>query len=336
MPSDVDRQPAAPARGRRSRPGAMRRLFPSLPRMRPRGVYTLRPAGRDRRPADVRAARLARPRPEKETVNKRTYTIAEAAELTGLSRKAIARRVERGSLQSLVRGGRRLIPRAELARAGLIPEEGEIDDRDAATGSALFPQRPPSDEHAAPGDASALAALMRELVDRLERQASEIAHYRALTAEAESLRLAHELGDLRARLTTLEDRRAVPELGQGASGPSVDSQPVRAAAASAAASRASADERIWLPPSATAAPGPVETARPATQVPQQRERWSDSHPVAPRLLGLVAEALFIVAVAFGAWRADLRPAFVVAAVAGAWVLVAALEWLRWSDRARRR
>ena len=56
-------------------------------------------------------------------MKKRTYTIAEAAELTGLTRKALARRVERGSLQSLVRGGRRMIPHAELVRAGLIVDE---------------------------------------------------------------------------------------------------------------------------------------------------------------------------------------------------------------------
>jgi len=37
----------------------------------------------------------------------RTYTVSEAAELTGLSRKALARRIERGSLRCVVRDGRR-------------------------------------------------------------------------------------------------------------------------------------------------------------------------------------------------------------------------------------
>ena len=55
----------------------------------------------------------------------RTFTISEAAEITGVSRKAIARRVERGSLRSVVRNGRRRIPRSELVRAGLLEEGAE-------------------------------------------------------------------------------------------------------------------------------------------------------------------------------------------------------------------
>jgi excisionase family DNA binding protein len=264
-------------------------------------------------------------------VNKRTYTIAEAAELTGLTRKAIARRVERGSLQSLVRGGRRMIPRAELARAGLIPEEGEIHDWDPATGAALFPRRSPEEEQTDPGSSSALATLMRELVDRLERQAGEIAHYRAITAEAESLRLAHELGELRARLTTLEGRRGMPELGQGSADATGDSQPASPLAPRATGARASGD-RIWLPPSATAAPPAAQTAQPTSRVepaPAPRRR-----SVTGSILWLVGEALFILAVLAGAWLADLSRAYAVAAIAVAWVLVTTLEWLRWNARRR--
>jgi excisionase family DNA binding protein len=263
-------------------------------------------------------------------MNKRTYTIAEAAELTGLTRKAIARRVERGSLQSLVRGGRRMIPRAELARAGLIPEEGEVHDWDPATGAALFPRRGPDDEQAPPADSSALAALMRELVDRLERQASEIAHYRAITAEAESLRLAHELGELRARLATLEGRRGMPELGQGSADAGSDSQPAPFAAPAARAG--ASGDRIWLPPSATAAPTPAPAPQAASRVepaPPARQR-----SVAGSIVWPVGEGLFILAAAAGAWLADLSRTYVVAAIAAAWILVTALEWLRWNARRR--
>ena len=266
-------------------------------------------------------------------MTKRTYTIGEAADLTGLSRKAIARRVERGSLQSLVRGGRRMIPRAELARAGLIPEEGEIDEMVVGPVNALTPHPSTGNDHAATAESAALAAVVRELVERLERQAAEIAHFRAITAEAESLRLARELGELRARLSGLESRRPGSEAMQGEREPVAASGPPRSSPATAPVRPGG--ERIWLPPSAAAAPAPTSVGGPASPVAEPRQAPA-SHSVAPRLLGLVAEALFIVAVAVGAWLADLRPAYVVAAVGAAWLLVAALEWLRWSDRARRR
>ncbi len=264
-------------------------------------------------------------------MTKRTYTIAEAAEVTGLSRKAIARRVERGSLQSLVRGGRRMIPHAELMRAGLLPEEGEVDDGDFL--SSRFPARHPAplDASGAGGDASTLAALMRELVDRLERQAGEIAHFRAITAEAESLRLSRELGELRARLSTLEGQRPLPALERET--PAAGDALARAAA-DAAQMRRSTGDAIWLPPSAAATSASAPAPGPATPSGEPREDWPRRDSVVPRLLGLVAEALFILAVAAGAWFAGLRPLLVVAAIGAAWILVAAFEWLRWSDRNR--
>ena len=45
---------------------------------------------------------------------------------------------------------------------------------------------------------------MRELLDRLERQSAEVAQLKALTVEAESLRLTNELADLRVRIAELE------------------------------------------------------------------------------------------------------------------------------------
>jgi excisionase family DNA binding protein len=266
-------------------------------------------------------------------LTKRTYTIGEAAELTGLSRKAIARRVERGSLQSLVRGGRRMIPRAELARAGLIPEEGEVDDGTMSPGSALAPHPSSANDHGGTGETAALAAVVRELVDRLERQAAEIAQFRALTAEAESLRLSRELGELRARLSTLESRRAAPELAQGGGEPA-STESVSSRAPTAAGPTRTAGERIWLPPSAAASPAPAPADRPASRVAEPRRPGGDRR-LAPRVAWLVAEILFIAAVAAGAWLANLRDAYVVAVVGAAWLLVAGLEWLRWIDRGRR-
>jgi len=51
----------------------------------------------------------------------RTLTIAEVAELTGLTPRAIAARIERGTLPSELRGNRRHIPLVALYEQGLMP-----------------------------------------------------------------------------------------------------------------------------------------------------------------------------------------------------------------------
>jgi excisionase family DNA binding protein len=252
---------------------------------------------------------------------KRTYTISEAAELTGLTRKAVTRRVERGSLRSLVRRGRRLIPRSELVRAGLIPPEADSPDRTVPTPGLPSPQSTPLADPLSPFGDQALAALLRELLERLERQASEIAQYRAITAQAESLRWDSEVSELRVRLAALENERHAPELEPGLAAPGADSHSgVRAAT-----------DRIWLPPSA----GSTEA---------RRDRVSDEPPGAgsvtaagalPRSVGrrlaFAVEAILIVGVAAGAWLADLPPTGIVAAVGIAWIVVAVLEWLRYGE-----
>jgi hypothetical protein len=83
----------------------------------------------------------------------RTVSISEAAALTGKSRTAIASRVDRGSLPSVLQGSRRRIPLAALYGAGLI---------------SMRPGR-----------------TIDELLDRLERQAQRIGE---LEAEVERLR----------------------------------------------------------------------------------------------------------------------------------------------------
>lgn len=252
-------------------------------------------------------------------MKKRTYTIAEAAELTGLTRKALARRVERGSLQSLVRGGRRMIPHAELVRAGLVVD-GEGGEPVAADSAAAL-----GSEDVAATDLSLVASLMRELMDRLERQAGEIAQFRQLTVQAESLRLEREMTELRARLASLEGKpdepaaAAAPAVRQWADAPTVV---------------APSHDQLWLPPTAAAPPAPAQPApRPVPPVAAPQPQWQGQpRSGLMRALIFVLEALFIVGVAVCAWRLDLRPAATVALVATAWLLVACAEWVRWASR----
>lgn len=262
----------------------------------------------------------------------RTYTITEAAELTGLSRKAISRRIERGSLRSLVRNGRRRIPRSELVRAGLLSEDAEgapeLDPR-----ALLLPRTAPGRDMEETGRADELlVALVRELLDRVERQASEVAQMRALTVQAESLRLTSELSDLRVRMAELERERP---------GTAPPPQPDFSRRISELSRQVEelAQREIWLPPQAAPRAAP---AAPATAPPQAvGSPGAAAAPVAhgyppPRRFGrttrFVLEAAFIVAVAVVAWQADLSGAALAGAMAAAWVIVAATEALSFRRR----
>ena len=65
----------------------------------------------------------------------RLLTLVEAAELTGLSAKALARRVERGTLRAVHDDqGRRVVPRAELDRVGLLHRGSPAGEPDAPRG----------------------------------------------------------------------------------------------------------------------------------------------------------------------------------------------------------
>lgn len=128
-----------------------------------------------------------------------TLSLAEAAEATGLTRKALQRRIDRGSLRSVLSGGLRRIPVDELQRAGLLG---------AATGVGPAP-----------------APALGDLLDRLERQAEELGALRALVAQAgvlegrlEAERRARQgaeaaLAALRARVDELEVERGAAGLG---------------------------------------------------------------------------------------------------------------------------
>jgi excisionase family DNA binding protein len=280
----------------------------------------------------------------------RTYTITEAAEASGLSRKAIARRVERGSLRSVMRNGRRRIPRSELMRAGLLGE-GDHPPREGDPAAPFLP-------HPAPGSALAetgtsedlLASLFREVLDRFERQSQEIAQYRALTVQAESLRLTNELADLRVRLAELERQPQQP--------------PQQAQAQQAAQQQMAGDlgrrvseltkqveelsqREIWLPPQAAApqagAPTPMPRAQPRPAPPATPPQPMARPPAPPpgrsfrlsRSMRFALEAAFIVAVAVVVWQAALPTPAIAVAMALAWTLVAVVEWVS-SERPARR
>ena len=182
-----------------------------------------------------------------------------------------------------------------------------------------------------------LAALFREVLDRFERQSQEIAQYRALTVQAESLRLTNELADLRVRLAELERQPQQPETAQ----------PQQAAQQQAAASdlgrRVSeltkqveelSNREIWLPPQAAhpcPAPRPRRCRRPSRGPRRRLSRCAGG--AAPRTFRSRAtkrfalEAAFIVAVAVIVWQAALPTPAIAVAMALAWTLVAVVEWV---------
>ncbi len=277
----------------------------------------------------------------------RTYTITEAAELTGVSRKAIARRVERGSLRSVVRNGRRRIPRSELVRAGLLGD-GEQQPRQDDPAAPFLPRPAEGGALAETGtNEDMLAALFREVLDRFERQSQEIAQYRALTVQAESLRLTSELADLRVRLAELERQPQQAETAQ----PQQAQQQAQHAVASDLGRRVSeltkqveelSKREIWLPPQASPPAQPAATPMPAAQ-PRPAAPPQPVRRVAPaprtfhisRTKRFVLEAAFIVAVAVIVWQAALPTPAIAVAMGIAWTLVAVVEWIS-SDRPDRR
>jgi excisionase family DNA binding protein len=270
----------------------------------------------------------------------RTYTITEAAEVTGLSRKAIARRVERGSLRSVVRNGRRRIPRSELVRSGLLWDDAEhprLGDLDAP----LIPRPSPGGALAETGSSEEmLVTLVREVLDRFERQSQEIAQYRALTVQAESLRLTNELTELRVRLAELERQPQQPEAAQHATPHPAATDLGRRVTELTKQVEELSKREIWLPRQAAARPAPhgavpMPPAQPRPAAPASPLR----QPARPRTFRLsrtmrfALEAAFIVAVAVVVWRAELSVAAIAVAMALAWTLVAVVEWVS-SERPR--
>lgn len=105
-----------------------------------------------------------------------TLTITEAAEATGVSKKALRNRVDRGQIRAVLRDGMRRIPRSELERVGLVVQfPGEAKDEAA-------------ERRESGGSQSSEAGAWKEALERLERQAAELAELRMITRQAESLR----------------------------------------------------------------------------------------------------------------------------------------------------
>jgi excisionase family DNA binding protein len=88
------------------------------------------------------------------------YTIAEASELTGLSKRALARRIERGQLRATKEGRLRYIEERDLVEAGLL---------NPATGT-----RPTWARQTLKAE-----VVAREVVDTLVRQSIELHELRA-------------------------------------------------------------------------------------------------------------------------------------------------------------
>jgi uncharacterized coiled-coil protein SlyX len=131
-------------------------------------------------------------------------TLAEAAELTGLTQGALARRIERGSLPAAKNEeGRRAVTRRELASAGLV---------DLATGMRpVWGRRgdPPADPlaQAILDELNARGVRIFELERGHEEQATQIEELRRELREARRERgeLRREIEKLRGRLTEVTD-----------------------------------------------------------------------------------------------------------------------------------
>jgi hypothetical protein len=126
-----------------------------------------------------------------------SYTLAEAAELTGLTPRALARRIERGTLPATLKNGRRRVTLGALAEAGLIDP------------NTL--ERPPwSREGLDP------AELARQVIDTLTRQAidlHELRHTIASVADASDRGHAEQAAALEAaRQERDELRRKIAQM----------------------------------------------------------------------------------------------------------------------------
>ena len=268
----------------------------------------------------------------------KTVTVSEAAELTGLSRKALARRIERGSIRCVVRDGRRRIPVAELVRVGLLEDEehaqdDEFDPRFLLPGSSRPHARSDSGLPVPYEASQTLGAVVRELFDRFERQAAEIANFRALTMHAESLRVTSEIADLRARIAQLETGRTPKELVYR--GPT---EAVRPTAPERAGGSPRPSQELWLPtgthPVAQRSPRPQDEGQLESEIARLRATLAQLEARRPRRrLGrverLTVETIFIAAVAVGVWYADLGTAAIFAFMAAAWIVVAVIESVSW-------
>ncbi|HEY7705845.1 MAG TPA: hypothetical protein VH968_01595 [Gaiellaceae bacterium] len=131
-----------------------------------------------------------------------SFTLAEAARLTGLSTRAIARRIERGSLPASKRNGRRIVTLRALVEAGLI--DPATRERPAWSRQGVDP-----------------AEVARELIETVIRQAIDLhalrqaigdvadASERGHAEQAAALEAARqEREELRRKIAAMDEDRA--------------------------------------------------------------------------------------------------------------------------------
>jgi hypothetical protein len=132
-----------------------------------------------------------------------TLTLRQAADLTGLTTRALARRIERGSLPAIKRrDGLRRVKRRDLVTAGLL--DPNTDEPPTWSREQLDPSE-----------------LARQLIDTLTRQAVDLYELRSAVAaladsserghaeQAAALELARqEREELRRKIAQMDEDRA--------------------------------------------------------------------------------------------------------------------------------
>jgi excisionase family DNA binding protein len=123
----------------------------------------------------------------------RLYTTHEAAELTGLTVRALRKRIERGQLRAVQNGRYWRIPHTELARVGLLPADPPTPNQPEGTeGTAdtAVLLTALAHERATTRHLTQELARLRPLTAQVEQTASELTQVRAAAAAAEA-RAAH-------------------------------------------------------------------------------------------------------------------------------------------------
>ena len=123
-------------------------------------------------------------------------SIRDAARASGLSPKALRRRIERGTLGSVMVGGRRRIPVDDLIRRGLVPDAADSEAAEVGAGDQ---------------DPAAMARRLRALESRVAALEAVLDTIASPVATA---------GPGRARLVVAESRSANTADGSPTSSPS--------------------------------------------------------------------------------------------------------------------
>lgn len=160
-----------------------------------------------------------------------TYTINEAAGLTGLHKNTIRQRIRLGQLRATIQQGKfgeeYRIPHEALVEAGLLPDAGPLEGADDSVLHAEFIPAGPAANGTAEPDAEPTAAptvaALTELYQRHEQamfrlgyMQGELDRVKALAETAESLRhdneeRRREVETLRSALDEREQRAAEAE-----------------------------------------------------------------------------------------------------------------------------